>query len=181
MIQIQALGDSMIKRLNYYTKNTPQCPLVINRSIGLSAARVHEVKQFLKLQKVKFETHIPLLIFLGTNDIFKDTGSSEMCSQFKSLLKLVRRTSPGITIIIVQLPAYPRAQFTPSKLQQIDKFNIFLGTLKNENTKIVSTQNLLHNEHDFHKYYKHNGRLDNIHLNDNGNQKVALKVIESLK
>lgn len=171
----------MVKRWNWYTKRVPHCPLQINTSIGLSGAKIHDLKNFLKRERIKFDTNIPLVVFIGTNDIFKDSDDSEMCAQYTALLKFLRKSSPDVALILLQLPTYPRAQKSPSKIEKISKFNQFLSTLNNNRTKVFSLQNRLDPYQDFHRFYARSSRVDGIHLNDMGNKKLSFYVSCLLK
>lgn len=170
MNQIQLLGDSMVNRLKEHIRRSDSGTVNIKQSIGISGARIQEVKKFLKQERIKFDPGIKLLIFVGTNDIFKNSQQAEMQNQFKSLLKLIRRQSPGLSVIISQLPVYPRARNSHTKMQNINEFNQFLSTLANENTAILSPSTFLDIKYDFHKYYSYSLRVDGIHLNDRGNK-----------
>jgi hypothetical protein len=124
-MEIQGIGDSMIKRLDIFLKLNSPTSLEMGLTIGLSGAKIHDLKSHLKKERVKLNT-TPLLIFVGTNDIFKGTGIKEMCDQYTALVKWVRKASPGIFLIIVQLPIYPRAQKITDKLE---KFIVLIGIL----------------------------------------------------
>jgi lysophospholipase L1-like esterase len=179
-IQIQLIGDSMVKRFDYFVKGN-QTDLQIISSIGLSGARIHELKEYLKSHRVKFNVSIPLVVFIGTNDIFKNTEHNHMCNQYKSLLRYVRNCTPGISIILVQLPTFPRALTRTGRTREIDMFNKYLATLANSKTKIFSFQDWLDQGTDFHKFYAHTSRVDGIHLNNRGNKKFSSHLLSFLK
>ena len=176
-MKIQALGDSMIKRLDYFSKrNQHSCPLEIERAVGISGGTIHDIKRVLKQQRIQFDPEIPLVIFLGTNDIFKNTKVQRMCSQYKSLVRFLRNQCPSLRLVLTQLPNYPRAQASSEQLEKISKFNQFLSTLFNEQTKVLSVQQWQFSATDFHQYYPNGGRKDGIHFNDKGNRKYAYRL-----
>lgn len=168
---IQVIGDSMVKRLQNHVLGNPTSTLHISHSIGLSGATIKELKSFLKYNPPQLDPKIPLLIFIGTNNIFRDTPLSVMQDQIISLIKFIRRTNPQIRIILTQLPLYPRAQHTAHWIAAIDQFNKFLHSLQNSSTQFFKLQNFLGSSRNFQLRYKHNGRPDGIHFNNLGNQK----------
>lgn len=175
MSELQAIGDSMIRRFTYYVNNNPSCPLKITHSVGLSGATILELKDYLKDCPMVLDSSTPLLLFIGTNNIFKNTPFSVMQKQFKSLLRFIRRTHPHINnIILTQLPLFPRAKNNLSQIWTIHKFNKFLHSLTNQNTQFFQTQNFLDPLSDFQPKYSKNGGVDKIHFNNIGHSKFAI-------
>lgn len=163
----------MVKRLTFFVRNSNTFPLHISHSIGMSGATIHDVKSFIKSHPPQWDGNIPLLIFLGTNNVFKNTPLPIMKQQYISLLRIIRRTCPHIQIIITQLPLYPRALQDQSQITKIHQFNKFLHTLSSKNTHFFETQIFLDSARDYQHQYRYNGRTDKIHFNHSGNLKFA--------
>lgn len=162
----------MVRRFSHFTNKQTSIPIKVNLSVGLSGATIQEIKWHIKSNKVNWHSNIPLLLFVGTNDIFRNTPIHFMQQQLLSLLKYIRRQNPQIKIILTQLPMYPRSANNAPQIALINQFNQFLHTLTNQHTKFFQTNSFLDPVLDFHFRYRHNGKVDKIHLNCSGNQKL---------
>lgn len=166
---IQVLGDSFAKRfmsfLNRPASNAQSSGLRYSYGVGYSGAKVHTIKTFIKSQRVVFSNADPLLLLLGTNDFLGQTPESVFKNELLSLLRLLRRTNPGIRLILVPLPNYPRARDSKSQ-ERLNRVNLFFQTLQSTDLKVVKLTIEFSRLDFFHRKYQNSNRRDDIHFND---------------
>ncbi|TLY46912.1 MAG: SGNH/GDSL hydrolase family protein, partial [Gammaproteobacteria bacterium] len=123
---------------------------------------------------------VPVVLFLGGNDLLRDTPVRSVRLAFRSLLRLFRKKLPGVVLILIKLPAFPRCSGRPRQLESIDQFNTFLSTLKDMRTSVVHLSQELKSTAFFHLYYGRSKRPDGVHLNDEGYRTLVRMLTQEL-
>lgn len=180
MIQIQILGDSLTKRLEYFV-NREGSKLKLEYSMGISGATIGQLKKQIKITNPYFNSEIPLLLWIGTNDIFSNTSITMMTQQYVSLLRVIRKRYLGTRLILLGLPYFPRSEYTPHTIDKITQFNTFLHTLSNQNTQPIFLTHVLNSNKYYLHTYRHSNRRDDIHLNNIGNQILVKHLTHQLQ
>lgn len=175
---IQIIGDSLTKRLQSYMK-VNQHPINMEYRMAISGNTIHNAKLLLKRNNRLLHPQQPLIIWLGTNDIFSDLPFFRIKNQFISLLRLIRKQCPAIHLIILGLPIFPRAQTEPEIFNKLIKFNAFLHTLATPSTTVILTHSVCRKDF-FHAVYRGSQRPDGIHLNNRGNHALVKIIWENL-
>jgi len=170
----------MIKRMSRFSVRNRGDPINFINTKGISGATIHDIKVEFKRRSRILDRNIPLLIFVGTNDIFKGTTVNHMNNQVKSLVKLITRLYPGIPIILSELPAFPKG--SPAELHRAKLFNKFLSTLASPDRSIVifPSQLIMVQRSHFQRYYP-DGRIDLIHFSTIGNRVFLTELYQFLK
>lgn len=173
-LPLQVIGDSFARRFTDFLK-VGSHSLFSMFSLGISGAKIQDVKYHIKQKTLPIVVDIPLLVLIGTNDFLSGVGPAFFKNQFLSLLRLIRRTYPGIVVILVTLPSYPRVRSNSAAIQELHRINSFLLTLQSESTKVVKLPHYFANLDFFHAFYGKSRRRDGIHFN-----KLAHQALEPL-
>jgi lysophospholipase L1-like esterase len=187
MIQLNLVGDSHVLRFQRYLKANPhvKVPFELREIIAVSGATAHDLKSQIKTSRPAMESKLPLLIFVGTNDITKHTPIKRLKNEFLSLLRLIKRLYAPSTILILALPPFLRYLNSPKVLGQIDDFNKWLATLQSTHTCVITLPIYQQNaRHYFLPFYYNSSRPDRIHLNHHAYQlliKEVGKVLHSIQ
>ena len=119
---------------------------------------------------MEFCGDVPLVVFLGGNDILNGANFDTVKSQYLSLVRLIRRRHPSITLFLVCLPIFPRCVNNPLQVNTLNKFNLFLNSLSNDKTFSIPLNLHLNSPEYFHAFYPRSSRTDLLHLNQRGYQ-----------
>lgn len=179
MIPIQIIGDSLVKRLNYFVNKRPN-QIDVQMAIGVSGVSIHKLKQHLKTSNFQFNADNYLILWVGTNDIFSCSNIHTIKQNYVSLIRWLRKQYKGTKLILLGLPYYPKVVKDNTKLQKLIQFNAFLHTLLDPNTRVFFLHNVLDSPKYYHNFYPHNGKPDGIHSNDKGNAKLIHYLIKQL-
>lgn len=165
------MGDSLTRRLTR-TIRSAGCNIAIARSVGVSGAKVRDIKALVKRNQLDLHPRLRLIVWLGTNDIFSKTPLPVLLSQYKSLLRQIRKRWPGIRLTLLGLPYFPRARADPVARETIRRFNIFLHSLSSPTSRVIFLADTLAATRLYHRTYPRTGRPDGIHLNEVGNKRL---------
>lgn len=168
MNSIQMIGDSLTRRLQFYSERN-RTQLGIDFKIALSGAKISDLKRIIKSPTCNLGSCDCLIIWIGTNDIFSKNQIKQINSQFTSLLRLIKRKISVTKIIVLDLPIFPKVTHNSQNFEKLNEFNTFLHTLSNHTTKVLSTQSILNSAILFNSKYFNSNRIDGVHLNNKGN------------
>ena len=144
--------------------------------ISISGARVLDIKRKFKQENVNFRADVPLLIFIGGNDILNGAEVDQVKIQYLSLVRLLRRRLAKIFLFLICLPIFPRSLNNNTEVNKLLNFNLFLNSLGNNTTIIIPLNLHLTSIEHFHQFYPKSSRPDLLHLNHKGYQ-VLLDLI----
>jgi hypothetical protein len=140
---------------------------LVNNSITISGITTGQLKKHIKAAKPALNGNFPVVLFIGTNDIVRNTSINDLKNQFLSLIKLIRKFYAPELLLILALPAFPRYLNQDEHLARIDTINQFLATLQSDSTHLLRLPMTIQNTYTFfHQHYEHSRRVDKIHLND---------------
>lgn len=172
----QVLGDSFARRFGTFMAECSEGQeiLVINQCIGLPGNTISQLKNFIKKSKLIFDSLVPLVLFIGTNDVLKGRSFQQIKCDLLSLLRFFNRTNPGIKLILNELPFYPRVWNSSGILRTIHQFNMFISTLQSPSVQVLRVPHTLNAHSEFYHYrYAHSRRIDQIHFNNSAYLVVA--------
>ena len=165
---IQIIGDSFARRFSIFIESQTAdrkgwCAI---HTLGLSGATIADVKAAVKFNPPPLQVSVPLLLFVGTNDILKGSNWPNIKNQFLALLRLLKRTYPGINIIICQLPFYPRVRSNFAAHILIANTNQLFLSCQASDTLVLRLGDCFRNPRLFHGFYPHSYKPGGIHFND---------------
>src|SRR5436190_22078646 len=124
MFLVQSLGSSHSRRLVEYLKHFCD-DIKCVAHLSMSGARIADVKRLFKQKSFEFQADVPLVIFVGGNDILGGAELDHVKSQYLSLVRLVRRRLPTISIFLACMPIFPRSKNKPAEVKNLMEFNFF--------------------------------------------------------
>lgn len=178
----QVLGDSYAVRfINFFQANPGLAgilqPVLVK---GISGARISDFKVFIKLNRSVLQEHLPLLIFLGTNDFLADADLVAFKNAFLSFLRRLRLNYPTMVLVFTTLPYYPRIRNVTPAMTRLLQVNRFLLTLRSNLVKVIELPLELSQFKFFHAYYGNSRRRDGIHFNGDAFQKLIPLIEKAL-
>lgn len=182
-LPIQVLGDSYARRFVEFLMAQPDNTANIHceQVHSISGGQVADIKAYLKSKTPKLDPCMPLLLFLGVNDILRATPFEKFKKIFLSIIRILRRRLPGVAIIISEIPYMPRVSDSPSKILLVEQYNEFFASLQTTNVRLLHTASLTKHASNFHMYYSNSSKKDLIHLNTKGYFALMQTLITSLR
>lgn len=173
-LKIQFLGDSHVRRLAFFL-DRERSRLTVTNNLSYSGITIPQLTDKVKEGTLRFEPGVPLFLNVGTNDMLKGVPAVVARRSLLTLLRVVRYQSPGIRVIVSQLPEFPRVQRggQGNILREIGAFNHFLTTIQSPHTKVLRLSRITFGESKFIKYYPNSRRVDGIHFNKFGNENIV--------
>ena len=112
-----------------------------------------------------------IILVIGTNDIERRTVNDTL-SSVKKVMDMILEKLPDCHIVISEIIRRADSRLTGAKLAELNrKINEFNQNLKTMNVDILRQQNIIR---------EHLG-MQGLHLNRNGNKRLALNVIEKIR
>src|SRR5436190_7413948 len=167
MFLIQCMGSSHSRRLVEYLGKSDK-GLKCIASLSISGVRICELKKRFKIEHVEFTADVPLVVFVGGNDILNGVAVEIVKGQYLSLVRLIRRKLPNITLFLICLPIFPRSTNKPTEVESLQNFNLFLNSLSNDRTFTIALKLYVRSPDNFHRFYSRSNRPDLLHLNARG-------------
>lgn len=177
-MHLHLVGDSQLRRFNSYCRKH-RSRLQIHPIEVESGTTINRIRAKIKMTGPTMDSSQPFAVFIGTNDLKSTFNVKDMIQQFLALMKLIRTVFHPSLIIIVSLPMYPKYKNRPDILSKIVKFNQFLFTLGRPNHTSIIRWPQLSACNFFEATYTH-GRVDLVHLSNEGLQYLELQLLQVL-
>lgn len=179
---IQLIGDSLARRFGFFLSRSPRFAgrIRVAADFSVSGLTIGGLKELVKNGTVKLSPQHPVLMFIGTNDILRGADSLAVKQQYKSLIRLLRRRFPGIFLIILQVPDFPKIRQDPSALATVAYFNKCVEGFQASDTSVLRVAVPLGEEKYFCKFYGRSRKRDGIHFNDLANAVIRDLVVGCL-
>lgn len=183
MPEIQLLGDSQFCRYKNFllASNHSNINLTLSTVYAISGSTIAALKHKIKTTRPNLDPLIPVLLFIGTNDLTKGTQYEGFVNNYLSLLRLLKRLYGFHKLIMMKIPAYPLFSNKQQTLLLIHKINKFLSTLQRDELSIlhlpsINRGNLFY----FEQFYGKSHRRDLVHLNNLGFQYISTTLMHEL-
>jgi len=180
---IQCIGSSHSKRLAFHLERSKNSchRLQCLSSFSFSGAKISDIKVRFKKTKHGLVASVPIVVFIGGNDLLAKKEVSQVIQQYLSMVRLFRRALPGVKLILVALPIFPCCYESHELKVSISEFNQFLYTLCNPNTVVIDLGPHVRTPEYFHRYYPRSRKPDGLHLNHKGYDILVGLLVEALK
>ncbi len=168
MLELNLFGDSQIVRFNNYLKNSNKFPEVrIHSVVAKSGISISQLKALIKQQKLSLEHKQINIIFIGTNNITAFERFERIKSDLLSLVAFFKRLlPPSASLVLVEIPLFPKFQGNPKILDLILRVNQLLASIKTDKVIILKWDFQGNIDDYFTQFYRgRKGRIDKIHIN----------------